>query len=76
MKCPAEKAIERAINNKTLTDSNIIEMETLYRGCSGVCREFNNALNRLIIERQREKDARDDPTSQEEDKKAQGFRFF
>ena len=74
MRCEAEKAIERLRENKTLTSSNILEMEIFLRKCSVVCSEFNNALNDKIIKRQREKDAREKPTIQEEDRKAQGHK--
>ena len=70
MKCEAQKAIESMDND--LTDAEILKLEVSYRRCSMVCAGFNKALNQRIIERQREKDSREKPSSQEEDRKSQG----
>ena len=76
MRCEAEKATERIKDNKTITDKEIWAMECLEReGCS-VWQKFSMTLTTYRVQRRLKKEALENPTSQEEDKKAQGKRWY
>jgi hypothetical protein len=69
-RCDSQKAIERLIKNKTLTPSNILEIEVHLRKCISVCSDLNKVLNKHLVSQKRQQDEIDDPTTTEETRKA------
>ena len=70
MRCEAEKAAERIRQNKTITDMEILQIEVFLRQCIATCTNLNKTLNKYIADKKREQDVINDPTIQEENKKA------
>ena len=70
MRCEAEKAAERIRQNKTITDMEILQIEVFLRQCIATCTNLNKVLNKYIADKKREQDVINDPTIQEENKKA------
>jgi hypothetical protein len=69
-RCEAEKAAERIRDNKTITDLEILQIEVFLRMCISNCTSLNKTLNKYLADKKRGQDTINDPTIQEESKKA------
>jgi hypothetical protein len=68
--CDARIFTERLLNDKTLTESDLLEMEIAARKGCPHAKEFIDSLNGFIIEKDRKQREKSDPVTQEQDQKA------
>lgn len=70
MICQAKIYTERLNENKTITDKDVIEVEVFNRGGCPFFIECVRAYEHYCINKKREQDTNNDPTTGEQDRKA------
>lgn len=71
MICQARIMAERILNNKTLTEQDILQAEILVRTECPEVQKLEELYNKLCIDKFHRHRENGDPTIQEEDRKAQ-----